>query len=608
MRPPLLNTFALVLVAASTLALWPDALGRWVLPKILVLALAAMLAVWAVPRGSLPRWSLITGAVAGAVLVVSSLLASDPVSAVIGSWPRFEGVIALTGYGVAAWLGARLLGPASTTREWGSATIAFSLAAAVLGAFTVLESVGVQLIPSDVDRAGALLGNATEQGAVGAALALFLVLSSLRSTTATALRTVALSGVVAGAATVILSGSRAALLALIVGGLVLAVAEFVRSKNRVRAVIAASLILGTVTAIAFIAPTIGPRLLGQSPLSISTITDRVLIWRDTLKVAAQHPFFGVGSDGYTDAVSAVHATDWFAEVGQQTVLDSPHNIVLQSLVVGGPALALILVTGISLAVVNFVRNARVAESVRRDQLWSAAAGSIAVFVVLLTHPTSAATVQLALFLAGAAIAVAPVPVRRAARAVGTGALGAWAALVLVALAAEVALGTAVERVYRGELTLADSAFSTAQSLRPWDPQVVVIAADVLTARLDGGDPRAVSFALSWSTAAADRAPLNLPAAKAAVTTALAAGELDQAQQLLTHYLEVFPLDPWVAHRSGAVLLLQGDLVAAEKSLLRATMLDPSSAAPWQTLEFLYEGVGDASAAREAGRRADQLLR
>ncbi len=68
----------------------------------------------------------------------------------------------------------------------------------------------------------------------------------------------------------------------------------------------------------------------------------------------------------------------------------------------------------------------------------------------------------------------------------------------------------------------------------------------------------------------------------------------------------YPLDPWVAHRAGAVALGLGDISGAESLLTLATELDPDRPDPWLTLAFLYEQTGNQAAAADAQARADAL--
>src|SRR5690606_10950924 len=117
-----------------------------------------------------------------------------------------------------------------------------AFASIALGAVSVFESWGNGPIATDLERPGALLGNASDQGLVGAAFFFLLIIPSFRAATAAggSNRTVVvlLGGTIAAALTVVLSGSRGALLATAVGlavGLAIATILVVRQRGLRRA-------------------------------------------------------------------------------------------------------------------------------------------------------------------------------------------------------------------------------------------------------------------------------------------------------------------------------------------------------------------------------------
>ena len=566
------NTIALWLAVLSVAALWPGALDRWVLPKILLLGVAALVSLLAVPRGRLPRWALILIGAGTLVLVIAALFGESPLAALLGIWPRFEGLVTGGGYLIALWLGARLR---ATAREFVPPVATLGL---LVGAVSIAETLGARPFPSDLARPGSLLGNATDQGAVGAVVVLLLILPLWRARGV--FRWFVAAGVLAGLVTVIAAGSRAALLALLLGIAAIVVVEGRRNR---RALVAGAGLFAATFAAALLAPSIGPRLLGSSGFSASTIADRWLIWSESLELVARHPFAGVGPSGFVDAIVGVHNVRWFSSIGQTTVLDSPHNAALQLLVVGGP---LLLAIGVAF-LVGAVRTV-----VRQRGDFSQAVAVAAFAVVLLTHVTSPSTVLLAMLLVGGLISSPASAPRKQARLAAAAVISAWVALVSVTLAGEVALG--------------GGDFATAAALRPWDTRTPLISAEALTARVDGGDAGAATSALEWSQRALEAAPTSTPAAKALITSALAVGDLDTARATAEKFAELRPKEPWIASRLGAIRLLDGDDVAAEKLLLRATELDPTFADPWLTLAYLYEQRGDTARAAAASARAAEL--
>ncbi len=665
------------------LAWAPGALDRWTLPKLLLIVLAALVALAATPRGRLPRSVIVLGLVGAALIVVSALLAADPLSAALGRWPRFDGLIALSGAAVAAWLGARMLGPGSTTEaSLPSSSVATrsavpaparglaratAIGAGLLALMTAAEQFGLRPIPTDLDRPGALLGSASDQGAVAAVALIMLVALNLGEgardmpptsgqdgapapsrTLARAEQVLIVAGAVGALATVVASGSRAALLAAALGLVTVAglrLAQGTPKKWRTLAPIGVALAGLTVGALAL--PSTAQRLLGGDALAAESAADRLLIWADTLAVIAAHPVIGTAPGRYLDSVTAAHREAWFSAVGPDTQLDSPHSLPLQLLVGGGPALVLIALAVLALAARGLQRGLAamgLTPHARADAhvLIAAAGGVVALLTALLVQPTAAATLLLLGLLVGALVAVpatgssaeplrpaepvepaerpeppagpaaaayattsSPAATAQRLRTAGTAALlTGLATLLAVMLAGEGHLGRAAQLATgTAPASAVDEALRQAQALRPGDPDVAIIGADLLVARVDGGDTSALAAAQTWTDRALRAAPASLTAGRAAVTLALAAGDLPAARERVDALVQVLPEHPWPAHRSGAIAVLEGDTVRAESELLRASRIDPNWDAPWQTLAALYELMGDSASAQRALQEA-----
>jgi O-antigen ligase len=598
---------AVVLALLGVIAVWPAGLDRWALPKVLLLGIAALVAVVASPRGRLPLRMLWLAAAATLILAVAAFASSNPAASLFGVWPRYEGLVSGVGYALAIWVGARLLGPDSAPSERRFVILGTVGVAVVLAVVTSLEAAGLRPLASDLSRPGALLGNATDQGAVAAAFAVILA-SNAMTTRPMSTRIPLIVCFALASSTVILSGSRAALLALAIGFVAAAVLAPLPARRRVVGAVTGIILL---VAASLLTPISAARLTGTSPLAADTIADRLLIWREALEVVARHPVLGVGPSGFADAVAGAHRVDWFSTVGQTTVLDSPHDVILQALVVGGPVLCLALLVAMALVVAAIVRRVRgEADSGRRGFVVATALGAGAITIVELTTVTSPGPVMLAGLLVGAAVAVpATVSTGRrslALRVVGAVVVTGWITLVTTTLVGETALGAAVADEKMGEVSSAESAFATAHSLRPWDPQTVVIAAEAFTERLVGGDHAAADPAVRWSRAALRAAPGSRAAGQSAITVDLAVGDLIAAETAVTHFRALLPYDPWFAHRAGAIALLRGDDVDAEKLLRLSIRLDPTSPDPWLTLAYLYQQRGDTAAAADATAHAQAL--
>jgi len=623
--------FALWGAIGATAVYWPEALNRWVLPKDSVLGLAALVGVWVTPRGRLPRSVIVVLLCAVTVLTIAALTSALPLGAFLGRWPRYEGLVTGTAYLLALWLGARLLGPASTGNERRSFTLAIATLALVIGAVSVLESWGLRPIASNLSRPGSLLGNATDQGAIGTACALLLIIPVLRSrrTLWTPRAILILVGLGFALATVFIAASRASLLAMMIGLTLIGVREIALRTTRKRAVGIVVGALGALALLALLSPTLGPRLLGTSEFGSSTIGDRILIWSESFRLALTHPLFGAGPSGFSDAIAAYHDAAWFNTVGQSITLDSPHNVIVQSLLAGGPAVLALFIGGITLVIRASITKAR-STAVANDKDFATSAGValLAITIVLLTHLTSPGTVILGGFLAGALLSIraaaasiaVPTPLgslsasthRRfpvsmhTGRLLLTGAVLCWLIFVGICLTAETALSNGRLAAFAGDIPRATASFERAHALRPWDVDTSITAAESLTARLDKGDTTALQPALLWSTQALESAPHSLSAAKASITAHLASGDLRSAHNTLKRFVQLMPNQPWMAHRLGVVSLLEGDLVGAEQQLLRAISLNETNADPWLTLAYLYTEEGRDLEAAHATARAEAL--
>ncbi|WP_378144111.1 O-antigen ligase family protein [Cnuibacter sp. UC19_7] len=607
---------ALVLVAVSLVAFLPAALSPWVLPKLAVLAAAGIAAAVAVPRGRLPRWVILLVALATAVLAIAALLGDAPLAQLLGRWPRFEGALALGGYTIALWIGARVLGPSSTTRDRELSSLALAVVALAVGGTAVLETCGIRFLPGSesevTSRPGSLLGNATDQGLLGAMLAVMLVVA-LATATATHRRTgqrlLLALGSTAALAAVVLSASRAAIASLAFGMVLLGVlwvATAPRGRRRWRLLMTTAILAG-LTAAALLVPLTQSRLLGTSPFASTTIEGRFQLWVESLRVLASSPLLGTGPSGFEDAVPAEHGPEWFPLFGYGSVVDSPHDIALQAILAGGLPLLLLagaLVLGVLGTAIRRIRELGLTESERSRRALVLSA-LVAVLVWMLgasTHFTTTGPVILVALCIGVIVAHPPRPSTvtitgaraRVVRLLPGVAVVAWSMLTATALAGEVALRTGVEAVAESP-ERANTAFETAVHLRPWDPDVLVIAAEEFAAAADRGDADVGGLASTWAGRAVDALPASVPAAKALAASRQHAGDFAAAEQTLRDLDLRAPNDPQTLHRLGGVLILQGRYDEADAALRDARTLAPDEPGITETLAYLYQVTGDDEA-------------
>jgi O-antigen ligase len=616
---------ALLLIGVAPAAFLPRALDRFVFPKLAAVAAAVAVAALCPRRGRLPR-SVVGLVGAGFVLLaVSALASASPLGAFVGRSPRYEGVFVLLVYVAAGAAGAWLLGPARRRGAvpWWLRVLAVMAVAVALEA--VLEAFGLRPLQTDVARPGSLLGNASDEGALGV-----LLLGPFVAVSSRVRDPWCVVGALASAVAVVLSASRGAL----VGALaVLVVLVALGSSRRTRLVLAAAAVV--LVAAAFSVPATRDRVLGTSPLAGTTVSGRTLLWDETLHLVAQHSLIGVGPSGYLDAIPAEHNRTWQVEVGPSNPPDSPHNWVLQAAADGGIPLAGL---ALALAAVVMWRGRRAvsgqpspAEDATFAGMWAGLAGYGCALAFAFTSP---GVTPLAAFFGGALVALPPSRLPgeagagrwreariRGARVgrVGTAAtLAALALLLALAALAEIPLRSAVIDTAAGRYQAAQHEFAIAEALRPWDGEleataghafVVAAEQDVAADLPTGAGPPAIQ-AIEAAVPAVNRELSDYPDSLQALEDAAAIAELThrpgRAASLLARAQALAPLDPEVLYSRGVVAGSRGQLALAVALLRQSAILSPTDPSPWQELAAVYAEEGNSALAAEAARHARDL--
>ncbi|WP_104083567.1 O-antigen ligase family protein [Cryobacterium sp. Y11] len=603
-------TVALWLLVASSIFFLPDAFVRWFLPKDALAACAVVLASLAVARGRLPRWFVAAASAALAIALVSVLISAAPGVQLMGRWPRYEGLVTLPVYLGAVWAGARLLGPAAPADTVRTLVRAIAAAAIVLGLVSLLEAFGARPIATDLARPGSLTGNATDQGVLGALFCAMLILPVLRAfarprSAAVAERVWLSAALLLATATVIVSASRAGLLgaATVLG--ILLILEIVRSTGpqRLRLVGLAALAGVVLVGGALAVPFTRSRLLGTSPLSTQSLEGRFTFWRDAAAVLVEHPL-GVGVSGFLNA-NARNSTS-------ESVLDSPHNWVLQVLLAGGIPLLVVVVGLLAIATALGVRSWRhlvvpaatgrvaaaslQADAARRDILAGALAALVGFGVALFTHFTAPSTTIVAALLLGVLVAHAPEggfrhrlrsrSHRVAATTGRTIFLGVWSIWLMVLVSAEFPLAAGVANAARGEIAAAERAFDAAYAIRPWDADLAGIAAQSFAAAADARVPGAAALAVDWAERSRAALGDTVSTERALAVGQFANGDAPGAATTLAALVELAPNDAAIAVQNAIVLYTNGDSVGANREVLRALKLDPRNDTAVQLQEIL----------------------
>ncbi|GAA2524543.1 O-antigen ligase family protein [Rarobacter incanus] len=625
---------AVVCIALTTVACLPGALDPYTLPKIAVayigIALAASVPGWA----RLPRPLVLLMCAGGVWLAIAAALGAAPAQALAGAAPRFEGIITIPAYIGSLWAGARLLSagdePASPQAAargkprrstlarpwtpWPALNASLSVLAIVLLAGALLNAAGHDPVSHapDLQRIISLLGNATDLGVVSALIALLLGAAAAEraTTTANAVRHLSLwlyaVGAAAAACSVALSGSRAAVLALVAGVIVAAAAMGLRAlilhrrraaapdgaparrstaPGRTYPVWIGAITVGVVGAV-FLIPATAQRFTGVKASSIRTITGRFEIWQATLQLIRDHLWTGVGPSGYEAAISPYLGVDYARDITFHTELDSPHNWILQVTAVGGLPLLAITLGGVAFlgtVAVRAIINAPPSTAWQFAARFGAATG---VGAALLTHLTTPGILPLALLVLGSAIG-SPPRVRgsrdasRWAAPAWLAAAGVLAALTSVAAASQYALSTASSQARSGDGAAALQTCDRAASAMRWNRDVESQCAQQFAAAVqslsDGGRTDAVqavaAAAITEATRAISANGADLGALEARAVAYQLTGDFESADRDLSVIVDATPYDVDVLVRRGTVRANLGDINAAKQDYEAALAID-----------------------------------
>lgn len=603
------------MVACSLLVFQPGGLFRFTWIKVVWLLAAVGIGALAHAGGRLPQGIRRAFWAAAIVLAIAAAFSANPLASFLGRWPRFEGALVIALYFGLFVLGAKILGGPGRARNWAIFRTALTPAVVIVSFISAFEAAGLRPLGGAADlRPGATLGNATDQGIIGVLAAAVLALPALRGRDWPAR-----IGLAAAALTTVLSGSRAAILGLAAVVLVF-VAAAIRTPGRTRAAAAGGAALVVLGAAAFVIPTARERL-----FSADTVNGRWLLWDESLKLIAEHPWTGVGPNGFVDAITGFHTLEWAVRVGGTFPPDSPHSWLLQAAAVGG----LPLLLAAALLAFLILRSAR--ESIRttapgadRDNLTGALAAVAAYGLTLLTAFTSPATTPVAAFICGGLVSASPaaVPkVRRSAKAAPavrtwkTFPAGAVATGLLVALGLGIAVPAAIAEwpmaeaasaVAAGDLTTAESQFQRAYGLRPWDSDTALLAAQAFTGPAADGDPIAANHAIEWARISLNRTPGSSEAGLALAIGYINSGSLQQGKDTLDHIIERSPFESAAYLQRGVANFGLGNVQDSLADLAAAAERAPASAEPWTILARIYDRLGDPEAAGQAQARADAL--
>jgi O-antigen ligase len=583
MTPTTRQRTAIVLLVVAIIAVLPGGLYPYYLAKLAVAAIAIFAAAISPASGRLPR-GVVLSIVAGAVvLVIAALLSASPVSALLGRWPRYEGLIALPIYVGLLFAGARLLGPGASDAARALFTRGLSCASIAIAVLAVLEAAGLRpLAGAALERTGSFLGNATD-AALAAAILLPIALGAFVA------RRHPLELVAAAAAlvTLVLSASRAGLLSAGIGLLVFLVLLLLRSEHRSRTpillTVGAAAVLG---AASLLVPATADRLTGADALARSTVDNRWLAWSETLAMLTGRPFAGVGPSGFVEAILPFQSREWASAVGFESTIDSPHNVVLQAASAGGAPLVVVS-AALAVFVVLALRRRFRGGSI---EITATAAATAGVAIGLLTHFTTVSVLVVLLPLLGAAIAREAGPSPWSARGWIVGSL-LLAIVVVPAAAAEIPLREARDAGFSGDVAALEGAASAVRMLRPWDSDALSIVAQSAAQGVESATDAAVAAALGeiavdYGIEARERTGGSAAPTLAVVIGYTALGEYDLAISLLDELVTNSPSNASLLVRRGVLIAQSGRLEDARDDFALAAKLDPDNVDAANNLEIM----------------------
>ncbi len=134
---------------------------------------------------------------------------------------------------------------------------------------------------------------------------------------------------------IVFSGTRAAMLGLVIGGVVWLVGQRRRRGLRGRSVVPAAVVVAALAA-GFYASPAGEKMRARVHWALTEPAGgaRFLLWRDTLRMAASHLPVGYGPETFISTF-ALHVSPDLARAYPDFYHESPHNIFLDALVAQG---------------------------------------------------------------------------------------------------------------------------------------------------------------------------------------------------------------------------------------------------------------------------------
>ena len=275
------------------------------------------------------------------LVLISSVFARSPLVAIAGAAGRQLGWLAWVLFAVAFFAGLSLFNRSERDRVETALVVGFAIAILGVGVIAALELVGSPLVSVNQQfgsRLQASFGNPAVLGAF-AVLGLPVVAGGL-----VARRFPLLTGPASliGAALLVLSGGRGALVGFAVGAVFVGVSVMFRRSSRTFVVVAVI----TAAIVVLLGTTV---LTGRWGSAISGFEGRVATWEVAVRVVSDNAAVGVGPEGFSTAFAEGVDDDYVIRYTRDDTIDRAHNGILEvATTIGIPGLLvyLALVAGV----------------------------------------------------------------------------------------------------------------------------------------------------------------------------------------------------------------------------------------------------------------------
>jgi len=350
--------FLIAVALAPHVSLYYDVTPKVVLIFVgaaaaLVLAFFRLDSLSSLPGTKRGRWFLIAAGASILISIASAPLAAHPALAWNGSnWRRYGSLTECATIVAAVLIGAYAAGNMDRLRSLQRAICAAGLLTSLYG---MAQYFGWDpLLPHSGYEAGegvfrivrppSTLGHA-DYFAAFLLWPVFMGLSAVRQEPGRGGKLLAAASSATGMAAILLSGTRGALLALMLGLCIFAALL----RPNLRAIAAGAGIAGVALALFYISPA-GERLRARVHWIGEDRTGgaRLLLWRDSLRMAGTHPLTGFGPDNFVAEFPRFESVD-LAQTYPDFFQESPHNMLLDALTAEGLPGLLALLAAIAAA-------------------------------------------------------------------------------------------------------------------------------------------------------------------------------------------------------------------------------------------------------------------